>query len=722
MNDSSEVKLHFLDYWRVIKVRWAIVTITFLLVMISAAVTCYFLPREYYSKVTMEVKSDDTKLAIFGGNSGIRGTDQQKLTPTQYQIIQRKEILYPVIENLKLAETWGPVPGQRIPREQVYETLVQKMDLREVRNTDLIEIGVWSTDRQEAANIANMVAIVYQDKRKSDQQAMMNQGLGQLQEEVDKQRKAVQDAQADAAKIRSEEGIIDPNPESLDINDFGAQNTVRSDEQQVNDIKVKIAELRTTLQGIEKLTPEELTSALHSLGLEDPTVSKVLPLYQEAFAEDARLANSGLGENHPKVKSLRAQKAVYFTQLNQQIAALRNSYATKLKVSEETLKALQDKLSTSRNEWQDSRKKSASYLNAKNKYVAARHVLDAAESRLVTERMQMQMGLFPAKIWEKAEPALGPGKPNVALYMSIAVMVGIGFGMALAFFIEYLDTSVKTLEDVERLLAVPVLAVVPKGVSALIKNNGDSPDAEAYRIMQTNLEFNKKNATANTITLVSGGPGEGKSTTLNNLAITCAKGGYRVLIVDADLRRPTQHLFFEMDNSVGLSDCLTGEKEMSEVILSTSIPNLSFMPSGKLPTDAVGILNSQKMSDLIAQAKSRFDLVFFDSPPILGVSDASILSSEVDITIMVVQYRRFPRDMLVRVKQAILQVGGNLLGAVLNSVDTKHDSGYQYYTQYYDYYTAQPSEKQKPRKRRDAQPTGQDSTMRSRNNLPHGDY
>ena len=723
MNDSSEVKLHFLDYWRVVKVRWAILTITFLLVMISAAVTCYFLPREYYSKVTMEVKADDTRLTIFGGNTGIHGTNEQKMTPTQYQILQRKEILYPVIENLKLTETWGPVPGQRMPREQVYEDLVRKMDLREVRNTDLIEIGVWSADKQEAANIANMIAIVYQERRKTDQQAMMNQGLGQLQEEVDKQRKAVNDAQAEAAKIRTEEGIIDPNPESIDSTDFGAQNAVRGDEQQVNDIKIKIAELRTTLQGIEKLTPEELTNALHSLGLEDPTVSKVLPLYNDVFAEDARLANSGLGENHPRVKALRAQKDVYFKQLNAQIAALRISYGTKLKVNEETLKALQEKLTGTRNEWQDTRKKGASYLTAKNKYVAAKHVLDAAESRLVTERMQMQMGLFPAKIWEKAEPALGPGKPNVPLYMFLAVVTGLVFGVALAFFIEYLDTSVKTLEDVERLLAVPVLAVVPKGVTALIKNNGDSPDAEAYRIMQTNMEFNKKNATANTITLVSGGPGEGKSTTLNNLAVTCAKGGYRVLVVDADLRRPTQHFFFDVDNSVGLSDCLTGEKEMDDVILTTSIENLSFLPSGKLPTDAVGILNSQRMSDLIAKAKSRYDLVFFDSPPILGVSDASILSSEVDLTIMVVQYRRFPRDMLVRVKQAILQVGGNLLGAVLNAVDTKHDSGYQYYTQYYDYYTAQPAQqKQKPRTRRDAQTTEPGAPRRSRSDLPHGDY
>ena len=621
---------------------------------------------------------------------------------------------------MKLAETWSLTPGQKLPREQVYETLLAKMELREVRNTNLIEIGVWSTDKQEAANVANMIALVYTDKRKSDQSALLNNSLATLQDEVDKQRRAVEAAQTDASRVRMEEGIIDSNMESLDSGDFGQQTTVRADEQQVNETKIRVAELKTMLQQIEKLTPEELTAALRSLNIDDPTVSKVLPLYQDAFAQEAQMINSGLGENHPKLKALHATKDVYFKQLNDQILALRNSYATKLKVNEETLKALEGKLEGSRANFQDGHKKAAKYLEAKNKYIAARHILEGAETRLVTEKMQLQMGFVPGKIWEKAEPALAPSRPNVAAYISLAAVAGLVLGIALAFFIEYLDTSVKALEDVERLLAIPVLAVVPKGVGSLIRSGPDTPDAEAYRIMQTNMEFNKKNPTANTITLVSGGPGEGKSTTLNNLAVTCARGGYRVLIVDADLRRPSQHTFFDLDNSVGLSDILTGEKELEEVAVPTSVANLTFVPSGKLPMDAVGILNSQRMSDFVAKVKTRYDLVFFDSPPILGVSDASILSSEVDLTIMVVQYRRFPRDMLQRVKQAIVQVGGNLLGAVLNAVDTKHDSGYQYYTQYYDYYTA-PAHQKKERKKSDAL-AAENSTANGRANLPHGDY
>ena len=158
------------------------------------------------------------------------------------------------------------------------------------------------------------------------------------------------------------------------------------------------------------------------------------------------------------------------------------------------------------------------------------------------------------------------------------------------------------------------------------------------------------------------------------------------MIVDADLRRPVQHELFDVSNNVGLTSYLTTEMPLKEVIAPTGVENLSILPSGVLPSDAVGILNSQRMSDLIAKLKLRYDIIFFDSPPMLGVSDASVLASEVDQTVIVVQHRRFPRAMLTRVKQAILGVGGTVLGVVLNNVDLKHDQNYYYYTNYYAYY------------------------------------
>ena len=697
MNDTGEVKLHFLDYWRVIRVRWAILVIAFLLVMVTAGVTCFFLPREYQSRVIMEVKSDENTFHVVSNDAAYRTVRDPNLQSTQSAVIRSKEIIYPVIDSLKLIEAWSSQEGgNMLTKEEVYSMIVNgRLTLNPIRNTDLIEISVFSTDRQEAANIANMIAVVYQRVRREDQMQLRDSALAQLREEVASQRKVVEATQTEMQKIRMREGIVDPNPESMESPESMNKFVVSDVEKQYSDTKMRQAELQVQFEQIAKLKPEELMTALTSLNIQDPTITKILPQYQEAVSDEARLLNSGLGENHPRVKALRAQKDVFAKQLTEGISAVRSALAIKLKVSEANLEALKQKVELTKRGYNEATTLSQDYINIKSNYLNAKRLLDEAERRLSTESVQLKMTVIPAKIWEKAEPAFSPSKPYVLRIMTGAMAVGLFIGGLLAFFIEYLDTSVKTLDDIERYLKAPVLAVIPKGVSSLYKLEGDAPDAEAYRILRTNMEFNNKNPHAKTITLISGGPGEGKSTTLNNLAVTCAKGGYNVLVVDADMRRPSQHTFFAMENEIGLADVLIGQKALDECIRKTEAPNLSFLPSGNLPENAVGILNSQSMLDLVEAVRSRYDLIFFDSPPILGVSDASILASEVDIAIMVVQYRRFPRSMLQRVKVAVENVGGHLLGIVLNNVETKHDAGYQYYTQYYDYYTPDAERRQR---------------------------
>lgn len=683
--DNNEVKLHFLDYWRVVKVRAGLITLVFLLVMVTAGVVTYFLPREYLSKVTMEVKPDSSKAIDVFNTLNTRSYDPQ-FVATQFQILRKSEILYPVIEQLDLIKVYSG-EGQRLPMQTVFRMLNGSLALQEVRNTGLIEIGVYHTDPEVAANIANTIAVEYKRRRMLDLQTGIDRSLAQFQDEVTKQRQVVEKAMVEAMQIRTKLGIHDPDPESLTSQAFNEDDIkLRSEEQNVNIQRTRVAEIRTQLQRISELKPEELMEALRTLGIEDQTVMKNLPLLQDAAAEEARLLAGGLGENHPRVRSLRAQKDVYSNILEGALEGIRRSQANKLLLSEQTLESLEKQAGEIKDFAMAQKGKASEYTEAKTKYLQAKRILEAAEMRLSTARMDKQIEIEPVKIWERAEKANNPSKPPVRTYLIMAAAVGLIIGVGLAFFIEYLDTSVKTLEDVERFLQIPVLAVVPKGIPILLKIGGEHPDAEAYRILRANIEFKKPAPDANTLTLISGGPGEGKSTTLNNLAFTCAKGGYNVLVVDADLRRPSQNTFFDDDNSFGLTDYLTGKATIDQITRTTKIDNLSFIPSGQLPTDSIGILNSQRMTDMIQKVKSQYDLVFFDSPPILGVSDGSVLASEVDMTIMVVQHRRFPRAMLQRVKQAVHQVGGSLIGVVLNNVDTRHDEGYSYYNAYQDYY------------------------------------
>jgi capsular exopolysaccharide synthesis family protein len=193
----------------------------------------------------------------------------------------------------------------------------------------------------------------------------------------------------------------------------------------------------------------------------------------------------------------------------------------------------------------------------------------------------------------------------------------------------------------------------------------------------------------NSIVVVSAGAGEGKSTTAVNLATVFAQAGQRVLIVDSDLRRPTLHKVLNVSNNLGLTNYLLKQNSLAEVVQTTNVPMLDFMASGRLPNSSMGILGSAQMKGLISELKQRYDFVVFDSPPILGVSDASILSSEVDMVIQVIQYRRYPQPMNIRAKQMIEKVGGNYIGIVLNNINMAQDESYYYYSGYYHnyYYT-----------------------------------
>ncbi|MGI8435951.1 MAG: GumC family protein [Chthoniobacterales bacterium] len=697
MSQTEESKLHFLDYWRVIRVRWVLILLAFLLVLITAAVVTYFQPREYMSSVFVEVKSTAQNMRIFGNGDPSMPIHDPTLAPTVFQVIQRTGVLYPVIEDLKLQDKWA-VGGQRPTKEQAYQRLKSKLNVDEVRNTDLLQISVLSTNPQEAADIANKIVAVYQQTRVEEERDMMNRAVASMNEEGAKQQTKVDDASKELSRIREKENIVDLNPETLDDTLSAANNMVVKQEGEVNDSETNVAVLSTQLQQIDQLKGEDLMRMMPTLKITDPTIQKILPNYQDAVAQEALLLNSGLGENHPKVKALRAQKSVFTRQLEEQVTIIRSALEKNLKSAETTRDELKKRLDAINERQLSSKNASGSYTRAKNTYIKEKMLLDGVRTRAQTQTMELAMPRTAVSVKQVAEPASYPARPRVGLNLALGALVGLVLGLGLAFFIEYLDTSVKTMEDVESLLGVPVLAIIPKNIKLLHSEPGDTPDAEAYRILRTNIEFNRKNPEANAISMVSGGPGEGKSTTLANLAFTCAQGGYTTLIVDADLRRPVQHSLFDLSNKVGLTNYLTTDMRLEEVIVPTSVENLSMLPSGILPSDAVGILNSQRMSDMIAEVKSRYDIVFFDSPPMLGVSDASVLASEVDQTIIVVQHRRFPRAMLTRVKQAVLGVGGTVLGVVLNNVDLKHDQNYYYYTNYYGYY--QPRDKEARRESR----------------------
>ena len=691
MNEPGiELQKHAAETWQVIRNRIGLITLSFLLVFLVAAIVTYIMPRKYRGKVEMKIERNVNKLPVFSRDAAEQPYSfGENMIRTEYESITKLETLYPVIEAFDLVKRWD-VPN----RQDAANKLRRNLDTQSNVRSDFVVIEYFDEDPKLAADIANAIAESYKKKRVEIESEQKNEALKIIQRQISELEQRSNEARLKMQAAREKAGIIGEglynsgqlNTPGATVQTPGEAITITR-EQELLKANLEIQSLQADLSGLSKLQGDELVARAAGLKLESPLVATMYAEYQKLLVDRQGFLKQGLGPRHPTVAGIDAR-----IMTNKEII---------MKEAEDYRKGLEGRLAAAiqrksdLEKYNDSSKKDIfNQQAAQSLYLVAKRDVENIDTSLIQLRLrysEAELGQAQAKsaatVYEKAEPERAPAKPNMVLNLALGGVLGLMFGFGLAFLLEYMDTTVKSLDDVERFLGVPVLAVVPKDVGILHRANGFNPDAEAYRILRTNIEFNRRDPHANCITVVSGGAGEGKSTTLSNLAFVCAQGGYNVLLIDADLRRPRLHTLFDMSNAVGLTNYLTTNVRLEEVVVQTPVENLYFLPSGILPADGAGILNSQRMSELIDDVKSRFDLVLIDSPPILGVSDASVLANEADMTIIVVQHRKLPRQMLLRVKQAVENVGGKVLGVVLNNVDVRSDNQYSYYTSYYTYYS-----------------------------------
>lgn len=292
--------------------------------------------------------------------------------------------------------------------------------------------------------------------------------------------------------------------------------------------------------------------------------------------------------------------------------------------------------------------------------------------------------------------AISPNRRRAATY---ALVVGLLLGIGLALLLERLDDTVKSPNELRDKMDVPLLGLIPAidrsehgdrgagpAVGHLVTHaDPRSPVAEAYRSLRTNLAFARTAQQVQTIVVASPGPSDGKSTTAANLAITFAQQGQRTLLVDADMRRAVLDKTFDLPRNPGLTDVIIGTATLDEAARPTHVPNLSVLPSGQFPPNPSELLGSPAMREVLRSAKERYDVVLFDSPPLLAVTDAAVLSTLVDGTIIVVRTAATAREAVRRALGQLRTVHGRLLGAVLNDVDVRGGAYYGGYGYYYAY-------------------------------------
>jgi len=687
-----EASLHFLDYWRIIRIRKTVIISVFLLISITATVVTFILPESYSSTARIVINPDSGDITGMGGmpSSAYLPYDAYFIQ-TEFEIMQSEKVLGRVIEALDLNNEWGKKLNGNVPlkTEDTMQLLKRGMSLSPERNTKLIDVTVYSDDKNDAARLANGIAQAYQDYRLALRNTNMMNGITALVADFQAKEDDIQAIQTNVDRLRKELKIIDADPNSIAPTPTLTQQQLQQYKvQQIekeNDYMTLSVEL-TGLRTLQATNPVELRDVLPTV-YSDSELGTLLDNLHRTEQSLATLKTDYNLTNFPDAIRQQNLADKLNTQIDARVKGIMDGLSTQVNKLKASLDAQTATVQDAIQKDQEEAERGQPYWELKRKLENTRDFHKLLQAKIASEELDLKTPMTSmVTIIDQAKPGKSPVRPNKTLNILLGIVIGLMVGVGLAFFIEYLDTSVKTIDDVERALQSPVLGVIPQNVGYLIDEGVESQHAEAYRVLRTNLLFSRKDDQLNSIVVVSAGAGEGKSTTALNLATVFAQAGQRVLLVDSDLRRPTLHKLLKVGNSLGLTNYLLKQNTLEEVIQRTSIPTLDLMASGKLPSSSMNILGSAPMRDMVAELKQRYDFVFFDSPPIMGVSDAAILASEIDMVVQVIQYRRYPQPMNIRAKQMIEKVGGSLIGIVLNNINMSQDESYYYYSGY-SYYS-----------------------------------
>jgi len=702
----QEAKLHFLDYWRIIRIRKTVIIAVFLLVVITATLVTLVLPQYFSSVARIRVERDQTDISGVSSPAGMLGPGYDPyFIQTEFEVIKSDTILSNAITEYNasrpvreddLQHVWGAKrieAGKALTTSETIRQLNGALRLSPVRNTSLIEIQIILEDANQAARLANSIAVAYQKHRKEQRTQRTMSGIDALELSWKEQVEEVEKAQKEVEKLRVELKVPDSFVHENAPSVMFSMETLRSFETERIQARAEYVRQATMLKMLKEYSLDQLAQAIPTAA---PDLQLSSLLEQRVIAEQKLVSlKTEFGEQYSEVQKASGLVEDLQTKIKERVNGILLGLEARVASLGQGLTNLTQEVESAKQNDIELASKTRPYFDAKRKLDELQGFQRAIRAKMLVEKTDVTLPRNSmVEIVDLATPGLRPVKPNRTLNIVLGIIIGLVVGVGLAFFIEYLDTSVKTIDDVERTLGSPVLGVIPQNVGILLDEGAESPHAEAYRVLRTNLLFSRKDDKLNAIAVVSAGAGEGKSTTVFNLAAVFAQSGQRVIVVDSDLRRPTLHKMVRVTNNIGLTNYLLKQNTLEEVIQTTSLPTLDFMASGKLPSSSLGILSSAQMKDLITELKQHYDYVFFDSPPVMGVSDASILASEVDMTIQVIQYRRYPQPMNIRAKQLIEKVGGNLVGIVLNNINMSQDESYYYYSGYYHEYYSRDEEQE----------------------------
>jgi polysaccharide biosynthesis transport protein len=658
---------------------------------------------------------------------------------TQNKIIESRSIAEAVVLKLGLHRNrdFIQLPKEKdisnVTVEAAAGILGSRMNVEKEKETRIVKVNVKDRDPGRAMVIANAIVDAYIDKLMKDRVGSSVSALEWLSEQLDKQKKELEQSEMSLHMFKRENNILSVSMEDR-------QNIVANDIQRYSEAltnsRLRRIELTAKLSELHESDREDPLTVNNRWVSENTTIAALKVEYEKTAAKRRETATR-LGDSHPEMKALDASLSTIKDQIRSEINGLIESTDADLKEIKIKENELQQALAQVNKAGFDLNLNEIEYRKLSRETQNSEKLYGMLLERTTETDLTRLMHVTNVKLVDRALKPSGAISPNIPLIVASAGLVGLFLGIGIVFVLVRSDTKLRTAEDVEA-LGLTVLGILPsidddsnkerkkrqraKKRGTLKERESFSVDrdlivhkmpkssvAECCRTVRTNLMFMATSRPLTSLVVTSPNPLEGKTTVAISLAITMAQSGNRVLLVDTDLRRPRVARAFGVGKDAGVTSILLGEHSLEEAIQPCEVMGLSLLPSGPIPPNPSELLQTPGFTNLIEQAAGKFDRVVFDSPPLTVVTDAAIIAPQVSGVILVVHSDRTTRDAVRSSTKQLATVNANLLGAVVNGVDLSSNGrygygGYYYYYRGHNYYYYEADSDSKSPERSSAHP------------------
>jgi succinoglycan biosynthesis transport protein ExoP len=737
---DMEDRINLLDYWRVIvKRRWIILALVCVVLAVTAIATWKATPV-YRATIQLQIDPEQSNLLPFSdmGDMGRGYAQSLEYLQTQFKVMESRNLAERVIRALHLESNpsfTGEETGAKSRTVQWFRSLWSNSDENEnlspeeilnrkmdrlvrmfhdsletspIRNTRLVNATFDSPDPALAADVVNELANQYILLNFETKANSIKDASEFLQNQVAELKFKVEQAEEDLVTFGRVHDIYEiSDKENVILQTLSDLNTA------LTAARAERIQEESAWKTVRQAEPGVFPSSLRS-GIIDDLEKKIADLK----VQQAKLSAS-FRPGWPALDQVTGQIAQAESQLEAARAGALKNVETEYRTALEKEQMLNDALSKQKAQASSFSQNSIQYNILKREADTQKQLYEGLLQRMNEAGVSESLKSSNIHIIDKASPPVHPSRPDKKKNMALALAVGLLLALGLAFFVERLDSSVKTPDDVERYIHLPSLGLIPSAASLLpstrrrklpsalgksgapgensetsiemiTHRNSKSVVSEAYRNLRTSILLSSgKEHPPKLFLVTSSQPMEGKTTTAINLAITLSQTGERVVLLDCDMRNPNVHRAFGASSREGMSTFLSGQSDLSSLVQSSEIPNLYTVSAGIIPPNPAELLSSERMREGLKLLKENFDYIIIDSPPVLSVTDARIIGSMVEGVILVVKGGETPREAVIRTKQLLQEVHANIIGMLLNNVDIRSAdfnlTKYQYYGYGYGY-------------------------------------